>query len=75
MQTPHDQLDTRHRMRAHRARLRAAGLRPVQIWMPDVRLPRFAEEARRQSLLAGSQRGEQAALDFIEDAADTDDPT
>jgi hypothetical protein len=28
------------------------------------------EEARRQSLLAGCHRGEQAALDFIDEAAD-----
>jgi hypothetical protein len=29
-----------------------AGLRPVQIWVPDTRKPNFAEECRRQSLLA-----------------------
>ena len=27
------------RVREHRARLRAQGLRPVQIWVPDVRAP------------------------------------
>jgi hypothetical protein len=37
----------RHRMRALRARLRAAGLRPVQIWVPDVRAPRLVKEAGR----------------------------
>lgn len=37
------------RVRAHRARLRAQGLRPVQIWVPDVRAPEFAEQAHRQS--------------------------
>jgi hypothetical protein len=34
-----------------RARLRAAGLRPVQIWVPDTRAPGFAEECARQSRL------------------------
>jgi hypothetical protein len=29
-----------------------AGLRPVQIWVPDTRRPDFAEECRRQSRLA-----------------------
>nr|WP_231934096.1 antitoxin MazE family protein [Bordetella bronchialis] len=29
-----------------------AGLRPVQIWVPDTRRPNFAEECRRQSVLA-----------------------
>lgn len=37
------------RVREHRARLREQGLRPVQIWVPDVRVPGFAEEAHRQS--------------------------
>lgn len=34
-----------------RAKLRAAGLRPVQIWVPDIRAAGFAEECRRQSRL------------------------
>lgn len=34
---------------AHRARLRALGLRPVQIWVPDVRAAGFRAEAQRQS--------------------------
>jgi hypothetical protein len=29
-----------------------AGLRPVQIWVPDTRRPDFAKECRRQSRLA-----------------------
>jgi hypothetical protein len=40
---------SRRRVGEHRARLRAQGLRPVQIWVPDVRAPGFAEEAHRQS--------------------------
>ena len=39
------------RVRRHRAGLRAAGLRPVQIWVPDARREGFAEECRRQSRL------------------------
>ncbi|WP_366940900.1 antitoxin MazE family protein, partial [uncultured Halomonas sp.] len=37
-----------NRVKRHRAALRAAGLRPIQIWVPDTRQPGFAEEARRQ---------------------------
>jgi len=37
------------RVREHRQRLRLAGLRPVQIWVPDTRRPDFAEECRRHS--------------------------
>jgi len=32
--------------------MRMAGLRPVQIWVPDTRRPDFAEECRRQCRLA-----------------------
>jgi len=40
---------SRRRVRAHRERLREQGLRPVQIWVPDVTAEGFAEEAHRQS--------------------------
>lgn len=39
------------RVQKHRDALRSAGLRPVQIWVPDTRRPDFAEECRRQSEL------------------------
>ena len=39
------------RVERRRAKLRAAGLRPVQIWVPDARAPGFSEECRRQSQL------------------------
>ncbi|MGD9705977.1 MAG: antitoxin MazE family protein [Acidimicrobiia bacterium] len=37
------------RVRDHRKRLRAQGLRPIQIWVPDVRSPQFARQAHDQS--------------------------
>ncbi|NMG56768.1 antitoxin MazE family protein [Aromatoleum aromaticum] len=40
------------RVQKHRDARRRAGLRPVQIWVPDTRRPDFAEECRRQSRLA-----------------------
>lgn len=39
------------RVQKRREALRAAGLRPVQIWVPDTRRPGFAAECRRQSAL------------------------
>jgi hypothetical protein len=39
------------RVREARNKLRAAGLRPVQIWIPDTRAPGFAVEAARQARL------------------------
>lgn len=74
MPTVDNQTDSNRRMRVHRARLRQAGLRPVQIWVPDIRLPRLTEEAIRQSLLAVGGADEEASLRFIEDAADTGGP-
>jgi hypothetical protein len=42
------------RVQRRRDKLRAAGLRPVQIWVPDTRAPGFAEECRRQCLLVAA---------------------
>lgn len=44
------------RVREHRRRLRAQGLRPVQIWVPDVRSPEFEREAHRQSAAVAASR-------------------
>jgi hypothetical protein len=52
----------------HRARLRKLGLRPIQIWVPDVRSAAFADEAHGQSLaVATSPRAgeDQAFIDAI----------
>jgi len=35
---------SRIKVREHRARLRDQGLRPIQIWVPDVRSPAFRSE-------------------------------
>jgi hypothetical protein len=39
------------RVRRRRDKLRAMGLRPVQIWVPDTNAPGFAAEAARQARL------------------------
>jgi hypothetical protein len=59
---------SRRRVRAHRERLRAQGLRPVQIWVPDVNAEGFAAEAHRQSrAVAASETADddQAFVDSI----------
>jgi hypothetical protein len=65
------QKSERERTEAYRSRLRAMGLRPVQVWVPDVTRPGFAKELRRQVGLVRSQPEEDEALDFIEAAQDT----
>lgn len=41
---------SRLKVREYRERLRARGLRPIQIWVPDARSPAFRQEAHLQSL-------------------------
>jgi len=60
------------RVREHRERLREQGLRPIQIWVPDVRSPKFAEQAHLQSLAIASSQAEQDDQAFI-DALATDE--
>ncbi len=64
---------SKDKVQAHRDRLRRQGLRPIQIWVPDVRAPGFAAEAHRQSLaVARSPHAEedQAFVDAISDWGD-----
>jgi len=70
MRAPPRSKSSRDKVRAHRRRLRRQGLRPVQIWVPDVRAPSFAAEAHRQSrAVARSARAaaDQAFIDAISD--------
>jgi hypothetical protein len=65
------QLNVAQRVQKHRIHLRASGLRPVQIWVPDVRQPTFAQECLRQTSLAA--RSDSVADDWIDAAlADID---
>lgn len=57
------------RVQKHRDALRRAGLRPVQLWVPDTRRPDFAQECRRQSLLvAQADRADPGLQQLMEDA-------
>ena len=63
-----DKPSSAKKVRAHRARLRTQGLRPVQIWVPDTRLPAFVRQARRQARLVAASRyavEDQAFVDAI----------
>ncbi|HEY5214584.1 MAG TPA: antitoxin MazE family protein [Acidobacteriaceae bacterium] len=64
-------LAARERVRKHRESLRARGLRPIQIWVPDTRRPGFAEEARRQCLALDNDPQEKEIMEWIEQAQDT----
>ena len=64
---------SREKVREHRERLRSQGLRPIQIWAPDVRAPSFRGEAHRQSLAVATSahaRDDQAFIDAVSDWGD-----
>lgn len=53
-------------MHRHREKLRRHGLRPVQIWVPDVRAPEFAAEAHRQSAAIAASEMEDEDQAFVD---------
>jgi hypothetical protein len=59
---------TRMKVKEHRERLRAQGLRPIQIWAPDVRAASFRSEAHRQSAAVAASAhaaDDQAFIDAV----------
>ena len=64
---------TRDKVTAHRNRLRQQGLRPIQIWVPDVRSPDFAVEAHRQSHAVAKSRHARKDQDFVDAVSDWND--
>lgn len=65
-QTKSEAVNTK--VRAHRDRLRAQGLRPIQIWVPDVRAPAFRSQAHRQSQAVAASdyaQDDQAFIDAV----------
>lgn len=60
------------RVQKRRDALRAAGLRPVQIWVPDTRRLGFTEERRRQARNVAAADAAYRDLDTFMDAALSD---
>lgn len=55
------------RVQKHREALRHAGLRPIQLWVPDTRDPGFAEECKRQAMAVAASDSKDAALEALMD--------
>lgn len=64
---------SREKVKAYRERMRRQGLRPIQIWVPDVRSPGFAAEAHRQSLAIARSAQEPEDQAFIDSISDLDE--
>ena len=58
-------LSSREKVRAHRKRLRARGLRPIQVWVRDTRTASFKAEAHRQSQKVARSPYARRDQDFI----------
>jgi hypothetical protein len=56
----------RDRVRRYRDRLRRQGLKPIQIWVPDVHSRTFKSQAHRQSLAVGNSVHAQEDQNFID---------
>jgi hypothetical protein len=70
MPSPSKRRATREKVKSYRARMRAKGLRLVQIWVPDTRSPRFLAEARRQGRAVANsalENEDQAFIDAVSD--------
>ena len=63
---------SREKVRRYRERLRKQGLRPIQIWVPDVRSPSFRSQAHRQSLATAESAMEFENQEFIDAVSDLD---
>ena len=58
---------TSQRVQEHRNRLRAAGLRPVQLWVPDTRNPNFTKACSQQARLIAASDTDSDWMDDIQD--------
>lgn len=61
-----DVSSSRDKVRTYRARMRAKGMKLVQIWVPDVNSPAFKAEARRQSRLIAQSPHEAEDQAFVD---------
>lgn len=63
----------RKNVQRYRDKMRSAGLRLIQRWVPDTRARGFAAECRRQSVAAGkNRRAENQVMRWIEANEDTE---
>ncbi len=71
MATTNRKHGSRDKVRAYRERMRARGLRPLQIWVPDTRTAAFRTEAHRQSRAVAQSVLARDDQDFIDAVSDT----
>ncbi len=65
--------DSAKRVQKHRDKLRAAGLKPVTIWVPDVNAPGFQEKIDRAIAIINADQESQRVMDEMLALADFSD--
>lgn len=65
--------DGAKRVRKHREKMKAAGLKPVTIWVADVNAPGYQEEIRRQCELINASADSERVIDEMLSVADFSD--
>lgn len=70
MTTAANSKPSRIKVSEHRERLRSQGLRPIQIWVPDMRAPAFKAEAHRQSLAVAKSSHAHEDQSFVDAISD-----
>ena len=68
MAMPEEHTTSAGRVRRYRRKMREQGMRPIQIWVADVRAPDFSAEAHRQSAAVaagGHAADDQAFIDAL----------
>ncbi|MCL1587883.1 MAG: antitoxin MazE family protein [Actinomycetia bacterium] len=72
MEDSKENLTGAQRVQRHRERLRAEGMRPVQLWVVDVRTPDFVRDASDQAAVVAASSyadDDQAFIDALSDEA------
>ncbi|MGB3864741.1 MAG: antitoxin MazE family protein [Xanthobacteraceae bacterium] len=57
--------DVASRVRRHRDKMKAAGLKPVTIWVPDVNAPGFQEKIDRAIAIINASEDEKVILEEL----------
>jgi hypothetical protein len=57
--------DGAKRVRKHREKMKAAGLKPVTIWVPDVNSPEFRAQVAREIKLINASADEKTILEEL----------
>jgi Protein of unknown function (DUF3018) len=57
--------DSTRRMRKYRDKMKAAGLTPVTIWVPDVSAPGYAEQLAREIEIINNSPDEKLILEQL----------